>query len=166
MSQDFIDKKELLDYFWDIFVVDAFIGNWDRHNANWGFLFNKTTKEKKIAPIFDCASSLYPQADDKMIKERIMISKAEILDRIYKIPTSALYQNGHRINFYDFLISHKYKECDEAIRRIVPKINLIEINQLIDDCPGCSTIKKDFLKKMLSLRKTLILDKAMQSIKK
>ena len=29
----------------DMFIVDALIGNWDRHNGNWGFLCNTTTDE-------------------------------------------------------------------------------------------------------------------------
>ena len=36
-----------------MFVVDAFIGNWDRHNGNWGFLYNQETDKLEIAPIFD-----------------------------------------------------------------------------------------------------------------
>ena len=38
-------KKELEAYFWDMFVVDAFIGNWDRHNGNWGFLYSQEKDE-------------------------------------------------------------------------------------------------------------------------
>lgn len=36
-EQNLVNREELLDRFWDMFVVDAFIGNWDRHNGNWGF---------------------------------------------------------------------------------------------------------------------------------
>lgn len=37
-NQNVIDTKILTERFWDMFVVDALIGNWDRHNGNWGFL--------------------------------------------------------------------------------------------------------------------------------
>ena len=33
----------LKQYFWDVFIVDALIGNWNRHNGNWGFLYNTTS---------------------------------------------------------------------------------------------------------------------------
>ena len=35
-EQTMIDRDKLLMRFWDMFIVDAFIGNWDRHNGNWG----------------------------------------------------------------------------------------------------------------------------------
>lgn len=61
-----IDPKELCEWFWNMFIVDAFIGNWDRHNGNWGFLYNISTDEITLAPVYDCGSSLYPQADEAM----------------------------------------------------------------------------------------------------
>ena len=42
-TQTAVDAKTLSNRFWDMFVVDAFIGNWDRHNGNWGFLYDSTT---------------------------------------------------------------------------------------------------------------------------
>ena len=35
-KQTVVDSEELKEHFWNMFVVDAFIGNWDRHNGNWG----------------------------------------------------------------------------------------------------------------------------------
>ena len=48
--------------------MDALIGNWDRHNGNWGFLYNAHTDEMELAPVYDCGSSLYPQADEKIME--------------------------------------------------------------------------------------------------
>lgn len=42
-KQNAVDPKELKEHFWNIFVIDAFIGNWDRHNGNWGFYITKKT---------------------------------------------------------------------------------------------------------------------------
>ena len=50
-----------------MFIVDALIGNWDRHNGNWGFLYNTVTDEIALAPGYDCGSCLFPQADEKII---------------------------------------------------------------------------------------------------
>ena len=34
---------ETISMFWDMYIVDAFIGNFDRHGNNWGFIkFNNT----------------------------------------------------------------------------------------------------------------------------
>ena len=43
----------LKQHFWDMFIVDALIGNWDRHNGNWGFLYNTMTDEIHVAPVYD-----------------------------------------------------------------------------------------------------------------
>lgn len=162
-KQAAVDPKELKEHFWNMFVVDAFIGNWDRHNGNWGFLYNQETDHMEIAPIYDCGSSLYPQIDDELIK-KVISSKAEMNARVYDMPTSAILINGKRGNYYQIITSLQYEDCNEAIKRIVPKINLYEINNLIDSVEQLSNLQKDFLKKILKLRKELILDKAFQEL--
>ena len=52
-EQTAIDSVELKQWFWDTFIVDALIGNWDRHNGNWGFLYDTITVRMTIAPIYD-----------------------------------------------------------------------------------------------------------------
>lgn len=42
-----------------------------------GILFNPTTKDAKIAPVFDCGSCLYPQLTDEAI-ENILNKQDEI----------------------------------------------------------------------------------------
>ena len=55
------DVNKLKDFFWQMFIADSLVGNFDRHNGNWGFLINESLKKIEIAPIYDCASCLYPQ---------------------------------------------------------------------------------------------------------
>ena len=88
-KQTVVDSKELKEHFWNMFVIDAFIGNWDSHNGNWGFLYNQETDQMEIAPIFDCGSSLFPQIDDDLIK-KVISSKAQMNARVYDVPTSAI----------------------------------------------------------------------------
>ncbi len=35
-----IDAYETEKRFWDTFVIDAFLGNFDRHTGNWGYVYN------------------------------------------------------------------------------------------------------------------------------
>ena len=139
------EKKELEAYFWDMFVVDAFIGNWDRHNGNWGFLYSQEKDELELAPIFDCGSSLFPQVDEEMMK-MILSSKKEQNMRVYEVPTSALMIGTHRINYYTLMTSLEYSGCSEALKRIVPRIHLDEINALIEQTEPLSETAKRFLK--------------------
>ena len=162
-KQTVVDSEELKEHFWNMFVVDAFIGNWDRHNGNWGFLYNQETDKLEIAPIFDCGSALFPQIDDELIK-KVISSKAEMNARVYDIPTSAILIDGKRANYHKVITSLEYKDCNKAIKRIVPKIQLDDINKLIDNVEELSQLKKEFLKKMLKLRKELILDAAFKKL--
>ena len=88
-EQTAIDSRILTERFWDMFIVDALIGNWDRHNGNWGFLYNAETDSMELAPVYDCGSCLYPQADE-MIMNSVLTNADEMLYRIYEIPTSAI----------------------------------------------------------------------------
>ena len=162
-KQTVVDSEELKEHFWNMFVVDAFIGNWDRHNGNWGFLYNQETDKLEIAPIFDCGSALFPQIDDELIK-KVISSKAEMNARVYDIPNSAILIDGKRANYHKVITSLEYKDCNKAIKRIVPKIQLDDINKLIDNVEELSPLKKEFLKKILKLRKELILDAAFKKL--
>lgn len=162
-EQNAVDSNELREHFWNMFVVDAFIGNWDRHNGNWGFLYNQEKDEMKIAPIFDCGSALFPQIDDDFIK-KIISSKAEMNARVYDVPTSAILFNGKRGNYFKIITSLEYEDCNKAIKRIVPKINLDQINLLIDEVELASDLQKVFLKKILKMRKEIILDSTLAKL--
>ncbi len=79
-----------------MFIVDALVGNFDRHNGNWGFLINENLKRKiELAPIYDCASCLYPQLTDENIIE-IIDNEQEMEARVYVFPTSALKINDKK----------------------------------------------------------------------
>src|SRR5699024_7182135 len=51
-EQQLIDPYDLENHFWDMFSLDALIGNFDRHNGNWGFLVNEESGNVKLAPIY------------------------------------------------------------------------------------------------------------------
>ena len=150
-KQTLIDPIILKEHFFNVFVIDAFIGNWDRHNGNWGFLYNQETDSIKIAPIFDCGSCLFPQMDELLI-ERVLNNNSEFNARIYDYPTSSILKNGKRINYYNFINSHEYKECDKAINRLKSKVDLNSINNLINEIPCISNNQKEFLILILKKR--------------
>lgn len=162
-QQTALDVESLKKRFWDTFIVDALIGNWDRHNGNWGFLYNTETDEMKLAPIFDCGSSLFPQADESMMAQ-ILADQGAINHRVFNIPLSSIMKEGKKINYFDFISSLEYDDCNNALRRIVPEIHMEKINQLIDDTPIISQIQKDFYKTMLKVRKEKILDFSLKKL--
>ena len=164
-EQQAVDPYELKKHFWDMFIVDALIGNWDRHNGNWGFLYNRSTDEMEIAPIYDCGSCLFPQADKDIMQATIDDASERDL-RVFTIPLSGIRQNGQKINYFDFLSSLTDPDCNAALKRIIPRIDMQKINTLIDETPYISDLQKTFYKTMLLERKEKILDKSLGLLKK
>lgn len=164
-EQSFVDPVTLKKHFWDMFIVDALIGNWDRHNGNWGFLYNSRTDEISIAPVYDCGSCLYPQADDTVM-EKTLSDPAEMNFRIFEIPVSGIRMNEGKIRYFDFISSLQNRDCNAALKRIVPRIDLQQIAALIDETPYISELQKRFYLTMLSERKEKILDKSLSLLRK
>ena len=162
-KQQFVNPEKLLEHFWNVFVVDALLGNFDRHNGNWGFLYDSKTDTAEIAPIFDCGSCLLPQADEKVMRN-VLNNEDELNARIYRFPTSAVKLDGQKINYSDFLMSGEYDDCDEAIVRIVPRIDMEKIEQLINETPYITDLQKDFYKAYINARYEKILLPAYEQV--
>lgn len=150
------DANELKKFFWDMFIADCLVGNFDRHNGNWGFLINEKQKNIEIAPIYDCASCLYPQLTDERISE-IIDNDEEMNARVYVFPTSALKTNDKKINYYEYISGLQNEDCNQALLRIYPLIDMEKINKIIDETPAISVVRKEFYKKILKLRYEKIL---------
>ena len=164
-EQNAVNPIELKEWFWNVFIVDALIGNWDRHNGNWGFLYNVDTDEMSIAPVFDCGSCLYPQADEQIMKATLE-NKAEQDLRVFSIPLSGIKIDNSKINYFDFISSLQNNDCNKALKRILPRINMAEINNIVDETPYITDLQKTFYKTMLAQRKEKILDFSYDKLRK
>ena len=150
-KQQYVNPQELTECFWNVFVVDAFLGNFDRHNGNWGFLFDNITQTAAISPVFDCGSCLLPQADDRIMK-LVINDKAELNARIFNFPLSVVKLNGQKINYYDFLNHAQYRDCNKALIRLAPRINIDEICDFIYSVPYISDLQKEFYQRYIKAR--------------
>lgn len=123
--------EETINRFWDMFIVDAIIGNFDRHGGNWGFI--KRNNLYRIAPVYDNGSSLYPKlnTDDKL--KAVFSSEEEINQRIYKFPTSHIKVKNRKSSYFEVITSLQFETCNEALQRIVPRIDLTRIGTIIDE---------------------------------
>lgn len=147
--------EETIDRFWDMFIVDALIGNFDRHGGNWGFI--KRNNQYRIAPVYDNGSSLYPKLNTDEKIAAILASEEEINERIYKFPTSHIKIKNHKSSYFEVISSRQFEACNEALKRIVPRIDLNRINTIIDEIEGISELRKQFYKVMLEHRYEKIL---------
>lgn len=164
-EQTAVDPQMLTEWFQDMFIVDALIGNWDRHNGNWGFLYNTITDEISLAPIYDCGSCLFPQADAEIMR-KTLDDPAEREIRIFERPLSGIKINGQKIQYFKFVSSLGNKDCNKALKRILPKIDMKKIYKIVDETPFISDLQKEFYKTMLRERKERILDFSYQKLRK
>lgn len=77
--------------------------------------------------------------------------------RIYQFPTSAIRQYDRKINYRDFLMKAEYEGCNEAVRRIVPRIDMNAISEFLDETPYLSDLQKAFYNHYIKARFDLIL---------
>ena len=146
---------ETIERFWDMFIVDALIGNFDRHGGNWGFI--KRDNKYRLAPVYDNGSSLYPKLNtDEKIAE-VLASQEEIDKRIYQFPTSHIKVKNKKSSYFEVISSLQFEACNDALKRIVPRIDLERINRIIDEIEGISELRKQFYKTMLQQRYEKIL---------
>ena len=159
-EQHFVSPLELKKFFWDMFVVDSLIGNFDRHNGNWGFLVNEEKQHIQISPVYDCGSCLFSEMDDELM-QKVMSNKAELEYRLYVIPKSAIMQDNKKIGYFDFLCSNQNSDCTKSLLDISQRMDEAAINQVVDDTPLITETEKTFYKFMLKQRKEQIIDKAL-----
>lgn len=162
-KQQFLSPDRLLEYFWNVFVIDAVLGNFDRHNGNWGFLHDPVSEASDFAPVYDCGSCLLPQADEKVMQS-VLDNEDALNARVFQFPTSAIKQNSRKINYYDFLTKAENEDCNAAVKRIYSKIDLDQIHEFIDDVPYISDGQKAFYKRYITARTDMILRTAYEII--
>lgn len=152
------DVEQTIDLFWDMFIIDALIANFDRHGSNWGFI--KKDNKYRLSPVFDNGSSLFPQLNTDEKIEAVLENQDEIDMRIYKFPTSQVKYRGKKSSYYEIISSLAFEECNNALVRIVEKIDFNRINKLIDSVENISEIRKTFYKTILEQRYKKILLKS------
>ncbi len=161
-------KKEALDRYWDTFVADALIGNFDRHKDNFGYLVSPSSGTIRLAPVYDCGSSLYPGLSSEGMS-KVLANDDEIQTRMYEFPKAALnlsddIKHEYKASYYKVLSSNADKNCSAALLRIYPKIDMNKIHNIINSAPYIPNNKKDFYNTIIECRKTMILDPAYERV--
>lgn len=152
------DVEQTIDLFWDMFIIDAFIANFDRHGSNWGFI--KKDNRYRLSPVFDNGSSLFPQLNTDEKIEAVLGNQEEIDMRIYKFPTSQVKYKGKKSSYYYIISSLAFEECNRALIRIIERIDFNKINKLIESIENISEKRKEFYKIILQQRYEKILLKS------
>lgn len=146
------DVQGVKEHFWNMFIMDALIGNTDRNNSNWGIILRKDGS-KDIAPVYDNGNCLNSKWDDE--KMRIVMNDTDKMEaEAYKARRCIFELHGKRVNPYHIIKSRKYPECSEAVYRLEPQIgnNIDKIQTMIKEIPILSEIQKRFFISIIQYR--------------
>ncbi len=150
--------------FWDMFVVDALIGNTDRNNSNWGIIVDEDG-QKRLAPVYDNGNCLNCKWDDTKM-QRVLEDENALETEVYKGRRCIFEIEGKMINPYHLIQKMEYAGCSEAVKRIVPKLSgcLDDISAFIAAIPVLSETQKKFFNKIIGKRYELVLAPALKCI--
>ena len=120
--------------FWDMFVVDAFIKNNDRNNGNWGIL-QSIDGSYKLAPVYDNGNCLFNKRNDSVAERRI---ENENLIKEDVVGTNVSFYKdieGHSLKPMKMIQGMEIPDLNDAVIRLTKKINITDIQYLINDIP-------------------------------
>ena len=154
--------RETISRFWQIYIMDALLGNFDRHGANWGFI--KEDNRYTLAPVFDNGSCLFPNLVDESEVIEIVESDEETGKRIYRFPTSQVRLNGKKSSYYEVINSLQFQECNEALTNVMQHFDLAKIEQLLEDTPFITDVQRAFYRHMITARYERILKASFEKL--
>lgn len=128
----------VLERFWDMFVVDAFLKNPDRNNGNWGVLMTAPLAYQ-LAPVYDLGSCLFSKRSPSVAQRRLNDECAEQEDAFgtnvscYRIPDG---QGGSEaIHPFEYMTKTSNPDLSVAIQRFAATVDMDAIDALIDSVP-------------------------------
>lgn len=147
ICSDYISIKNK---FFDMFIIDSLIGNTNRHNGSWGFLVNRNTNKLVFSPIYNCDSCLNTLYDN----EDLLDLESEEIEYMINNCCSRLKidEESKRINYMSFIKGMENKDCNDALIRMMNKIDINKINEFIDSIDCISKVRKEFYKYIINER--------------
>ena len=158
------------DRFWDMFVVDAFIGNSDRNNGNWGILIGMDG-EVSLAPVYDNGNAFFNKRSLVQMEKRLLDESLIYQDACQTVTCAYKYtgldNEGHSINPFIFMAKREDADCNSAMERFVQNVNMEKIEKMINSIPEAvgsfaimPPVQKEFYKKILAVRYSKIVESA------
>lgn len=149
--------------FWDMFVIDAFIGNSDRNNGNWGILINNATHEISLAPVYDNGNAFYNKRSIEQMSKRLANKELISQDAVGTLVSAYQYtqadSGGHSIKPFEYIAATDNEDCKAALVRFAKACDMNKIEEIIDEIPESvrnlsvmPRIQKDFYKALLTYR--------------
>ena len=157
VNKRLVNTNEALEFFWNLFIMDAFLGNFDRHGNNWGLIKSADGEKYRIAPVYDCGSTLYPRINEEDC-EKVLSDKSELYVRVFEYPYPPMMEGSRKLYYHEVIKSGKYDGCASALIRMLEKINLKSVIATISNSPYYSELRKHALSVLLIIRYLCLLE--------
>lgn len=146
--------------FWEIFVIDGLIGNKDRHLGNWGFLSSDRI-HLTLAPVYDCGSSLGALVDDTVLQK--CLDKPGLMSNVECNISTRFLLHGRRVTYRE-VFDHPVDKLVTAMKQIIPQIEMSQIEELVENIPALSSLRKEYIVASIRMRYEQILCRAMKKL--
>jgi hypothetical protein len=152
------DIDGVTERFWDMFIIDAFIGNHDRNNTNWGIIM-RGREIRGLAPVYDNGGAFFDKRDEATFAKRLGDRESLTTDAIQSSISAYIDDKEHHINPLKFIANGSVGECNDALLRFLAKCDIDKVTGVISEipetCDGFSIISKsqsEFYAEMLKIR--------------
>jgi hypothetical protein len=153
----------VLDRFWDMFVVDAFIGNNDRNNGNWGILVDQRNMEFTLAPVYDNGNAFFNKRSlvqmEKRLNDENLMQEDAYQNPLCAYKHTDLNNEGQKINPFSFIARGENSDCNAAALRFINTVNINTIEKIIKSIPETAgnltimpQIQKTFYLELMRIR--------------
>jgi len=149
-------------------LIDAWIGNTDRHDNNWGILERSTPDGpvRSLAPTFDHASSLGRELTDEVRRERLTTNDENRTVEAYveRCRSAFVREEGIKETIHPTRAfqqaAEQYHEAATAWLHRLEEIEATAVEAIFDRIPGTriSDASMDFALRQLQLNRDALLD--------
>jgi hypothetical protein len=162
MSQQGILKMDWRKWWIDALLFDTLIGNTDRHQDNWGFLFSRGRQVQtcRLTPLFDNGTSLgherFPERVADWNLERVELYVSAGTHHVHRSLEDA-HDNRQHIDLLACMLAEWPETKSDANQRI-SNLGFDDVRKSIEDLPNLalpvrfSAERMDFVLKLLEIR--------------
>lgn len=128
----------VIERFWDMFVVDAFIKNPDRNNGNWGVLMDPGMTYE-LAPVYDLGSSLFSKRAPEVAVKRTENESALEEDAFgtnvscYRLANED--GESRAIHPFAYMKNSANPDLAAAVKRFTERVDMAAIERIFDEVP-------------------------------
>ena len=145
---DLIDTDISKQRFWDQFVIDSLIGNTDRNNGNWGYVYSDG--RFTLYDVYDCGGCLNNKRSDDQMQKDIDTGRINTMALNYTFNYEET--EGSRVNPFHYI----ERNCNSYIVKalaMVAGLDFSKVVELVESVkPLISDIRAEFYETIMRIR--------------